>query len=634
MSEFDDLATKIIENIGGKENVVHLAHCITRLRFTLRDTSLFNIEVLNKLPGVIMAVNSNEQCQVVIGNDVTKVYDAIYANGLIPSIESAEPTEKHTSKGNIVGAIFNKMSSILVPVVPALAGAGMIKALLVILTTYNLLAADTSTYKILAAASNSVFYFLPLFLAFSCARSFGTNPFVSVAIVGALLEPNFIGLMQAPGDIVTFIGIPVVLMKYSSTLIPAILSIWLYSYVERFLKKIIHQSIESVAVPMLGLLIMVPTIAIVIGPIGVYLGDGIGHAIGYMTGVSGILTGALIGGGWTILVMFGLHWGLVPVMINNIAMHGSDTIKPAAAMATFSQAGVALGVFLKAKDKKLKSFALSAMIPALFAGVTEPVVYGLSVKYKRPLIASIIAGTLAGGFVGGMGTTVIAYVFPSITTLPAFMTDTFAYYLIGLSMAFGLSALLTYLFGFDEGLDAKNQPEVAPSHSALAAHSPDSTAPTAGTLPAHSLISPLAGTVIPLDAVKDPVFATESVGKGIAIIPDEGLVFSPVEGEISKLFHTHHAICITSDDGAEIIIHVGLDTVRLDGQHFTAFIQEGDRVTAGQLLLSFDIEAIRAEGYDLTTPVVVANTCDYRVITPTEQQTVQSGSPLLTLQPA
>lgn len=368
MSEFDSLARKIIDDIGGKDNVIHLTHCITRLRFTLRDTALFNIEALNRLPGVIMAVNSNEQCQVVIGNDVTKVYDVIYAAGLVSSNDSVVEADKKSGKGNIVGAVFNKMSSILVPIVPALAGAGMIKALLVILTTYNFLAADTSTYKILAAASNSVFFFLPLFLAFSCARSFGTNPFVSVAIVGALLEPNFTGLMQAPGDIVTFIGIPVVLMKYSSTLIPAILSIWLYSYVERFLKKIIHQSIESVAVPMLGLLIMVPTIAIVIGPIGVYLGDGIGHAIGYMTGVSGVLTGALIGGGWTILVMFGLHWGLVPVMINNLTMHGSDTIKPAAAMATFSQAGVALGVFLKAKDKKLEVFCLVSDDPGVICG--------------------------------------------------------------------------------------------------------------------------------------------------------------------------------------------------------------------------------------------------------------------------
>lgn len=634
MSDFDNLAQKIIDNLGGSANVIQLTHCITRLRFTLHDTGLFNIEALNRLPGVIMAVNSNEQCQVVIGNDVTKVYDAIYAAGLISTNGSPTTTEKKSAKGNIVGNIFNTMSSILVPIVPALAGAGMIKALLVILTTYNLLAADTSTYKILAAASNSVFYFLPLFLAFSCAKSFNTNPFVSVAIVAALLEPSFIGLMKAPGDIVTFIGIPVVLMKYSSTLIPAILSIWLYSYVERFLKKIIHQSIESVVVPMLGLLIMVPTIAIVIGPIGVYLGDGIGHAIAYMTGVSGVLTGALIGGGWTILVMFGLHWGLVPVMINNLATHGSDTIKPAAAMATFSQAGVALGVFLKAKDKKLKSFALSAMIPALFAGVTEPVVYGLSVKYKRPLVASIIAGTLAGGFVGGMGTTVIAYVFPSITTLPAFMTDTFAYYLIGLSMAFGLSALLTYLFGFDEGTGsdtAVNSEAVNTSTGVKVTEKPLSAS---AELPANYLITPLMGSVIPLDSVKDPVFASESVGKGVAIIPQEGLVYSPVDGEISKLFHTHHAICITSDDGAEIIIHVGIDTVRLNGQYFTPLVSEGERVSAGQLLLTFDIDAIRAEGYDLTTPVVVANTCDYRVIVPTDQQTVQSGNRLLTLQPA
>lgn len=631
MSQFDDLAKEIIEKVGGADNVLNLSHCITRLRFSLRDTSLFNIEALNQTPGVIMAVNSNEQCQVVIGNDVTKVYNAINGGGLISSIDTVANTDGQPKKGNLIGAVFNKMSSILVPVVPALAGAGMIKALLVILTTYQLLAADSSTYKILAAASNSVFYFLPLFLAFSCGRSFGTNPFVSVAIVGALLEPNFMGLMKAPGDVVSFIGIPVVLMKYTSTLIPGILSIWLYSYVERLLKKLIHQSIESVAVPMLGLLIMVPATAIVIGPIGVYLGDGIGLGISYLTGVSGMLTGALIGGGWTLLVMFGLHWGLVPVMINNIAIHGSDTIKPAAAMATFSQAGVALGVFLKAKDKKLKSFALSAMIPALFAGVTEPVVYGLSVKYKRPLIASIIAGTLAGGFVGAMGTTVIAYVFPSITTLPAFMTDTFAYYLIGLTLSFFLSAALTYLLGFDEGNESAKTSN-KPSQNELA--QPVSTQTDLSHLPTNYLMAPLLGTVVPLEQVKDQVFATESVGKGIAIMPENGLVYSPVDGEITKLFHTRHAVCITSDDGAEIIIHIGLDTVRLNGQYFTAHVGENDRVKTGQLLLSFDIDAIREEGYDLTTPVVVANTNDFIMITPTDEKNVTSGSRLLTLQPA
>ncbi len=628
MSNFRLLAGEILELIGGEKNVVSLTHCITRLRFSLKDGKKFNKAALDKLDGVILAVESNNQYQVVIGNDVATVYrllvDEFGIKGDAPSDSEGESDGK---KGNIVGRLFNKMSSILVPIVPALAGAGMLKAFLVILSTYHFIDTAGSTYKILAAASNSVFYFLPLLLAFSCAKAFNAHPFVSVAIVGALLEPTFTGLMAKQGDIVQFLGIPVVLMKYSSTLIPAILAIWAYSYLERLLKRLIHQSIEMVAVPMLGMLIMVPVIVIAVGPIGVYLGDGIGAGIAYMNGVSGMLTGAILGGGWTLLVIFGLHWGMVPVMLNNLALRGFDTIKPATAAATFAQAGAAFGVFLKAKDKKLKSFALSSMVPALFAGVTEPIVYGISIKYKRPLVASLIAGTVAGGFIGSMGTTVMAYVFPALTTLPAFMTTTFAYYLIGIGMSFTLSALLTYLLGFDESLS--EQPKTVPQRSA--ASTPVTTASSQGLLPGITLAAPINGTIVPLTSVNDAVFASETMGKGIAIYPSEGVVTSPVNGVVSKLFHSKHAIGITSDEGVEVLVHVGIDTVRLNGEHFASHVNEGDRVTTGQLLLTFDLEALIAKGFDVTTPVVIANTDDYQSISATEQHRVNNSNTLMTL---
>ncbi|CNI14647.1 beta-glucoside-specific PTS transporter subunit IIABC [Yersinia bercovieri] len=630
MSAYKQLAGEIIEHVGGKDNIVSLTHCITRLRFSLRDAKKFNKSVLDKLDGVILAVESNGQYQVVIGNDVTKVYNVIIDEFGIKGDTSSADAHPTETKGNIVGRVFNKMSSILVPIVPALAGAGMLKALLVILSTYHFIDPTGSTYKILAAASNSVFYFLPLLLAFSCAKSFNAHPFVSVAIVGALLEPTFTGLMKNPGDIVDFMGIPVVLMKYSSTLIPAILAVWAYSYLERFLKRFIHQSIEMIAVPMLGLLIMVPVIVIAVGPIGVYLGDGIGAGIAYMNNVSGMLTGAIIGGGWTLLVMFGLHWGLVPVMLNNLALHGFDTIKPAAATATFASAGAAFGVFLKTKDKKLKSFALSTMVPALFAGVTEPIVYGISIKYKRPLIASLIAGTIAGGFVGAMGTTVMAYVFPALTTLPAFMTNTFAYYVIGISMAFALSTILTYLLGFDEQIDEAVVAPISNSTSNSPAIHDNPPAGLAGIL----LSAPLNGKIVPLTDVKDGVFASEIMGKGIAIYPSEGAVYSPVNGVVSKLFHTNHAIGIVSEEGVEILIHVGIDTVKLNGELFNSHINEGDFITKGQLLLTFDLDELITRDFDMTTPIVIANTDDYRNILATENECADRSNTLITVLPA
>ncbi|WP_413738387.1 beta-glucoside-specific PTS transporter subunit IIABC [Sodalis sp. RH21] len=640
MSEKQDLAAQIINLVGGDKNIISLTHCITRLRFYLKDAGKFDKPALDKLDGVIMAVESNGQFQVVVGDKVATIYHQIIDRYTISGTAGREG-ETGARKGNPLARVFNTMSSILVPIVPALAGAGMLKAVLVILTTYHWLATDSSTYLILLAASNSVFYFLPLLLAFSCGKAFGTNPFVSVAIVAALLEPNFTAMIKQPGDIVSFLGIPVVLMKYNSTLIPAILAIWVYSWVERGLKRIIHQSIEMVAVPMLGLIIMVPLVAIVVGPIGIYAGTAIGDGIAFMNHQSGMLTGALIGAGWTFLVMFGLHWGLVPVMLNNLALHGYDTIKPPAGTATFAQAGAAFGVFLRARDPKLKSFALSAMLPALLAGVTEPIVYGISIKYKRPLVAATIAGVIAGGFVGAMNTTAMAYVFPSLTTLPAFMTATFKYYIAGIALSFVLSAALTFIMGFDEAISSPVNPATddgqnagaavngAPVASTTAPATPAANSGNAGIGAESFLAAPLNGRVIPLEQVKDPVFASGVMGQGIAIIPIDGEVYSPVDGIVSKLFHTRHAIGITSDQGVEVLIHIGLDTVRLNGELFSAHIREGDRVRSGDLLLTFDREELLRRHFDITTPVIIANSDDYPSVSITDSQQVETSGPLL-----
>ncbi len=642
MSDKQDLAARIVERVGGEKNIASLTHCITRLRFYLKDAGKFDKPALDKLDGVIMAVESNGQFQVVVGDKVAAIYHQIMEGHNINGTAGGG-AETGARKGNPLARVFNTMSSILVPIVPALAGAGMLKAVLVILTTYHWLATDSSTYLILLAASNSVFYFLPLLLAFSCGKAFGAHPFVSVAIVAALLEPNFTAMIKQPGDIVSFLGIPVVLMKYNSTLIPAILAVWVYSWVERGLKRIIHQSIEMVAVPMLGLIIMVPLVAIVFGPIGIYAGTAIGDGIAFMNHQSGMLTGALIGAGWTFLVMFGLHWGLVPVMLNNLALHGFDTIKPPAGTATFAQAGAAFGVFLRARDPKLKSFALSAMLPALLAGVTEPIVYGISIKYKRPLVAATIAGVIAGGFVGAMNTTAMAYVFPSLTTLPAFMTATFKYYIAGIALSFALSAALTFIMGFDEAIsspvnpaadDGRNAgavvngaPVATPTNTATA--TPAANPGNAGIGTESFLVAPLNGRVMPLEQVNDPVFASGVMGRGIAIIPVGGEVYSPVDGMVSKLFHTHHAIGITSDQGVEVLIHVGLDTVRLNGELFSAHIREGDRVRSGDLLLTFDREELLRRHFDITTPVIIANSDDYPSVSITDSPHVETSGPLL-----
>jgi len=614
MADYKNLAKAVIDGVGGEGNIVSLYHCMTRLRFKLKDGSKFNKKELQNTDGVITVVESNGQYQVVIGNHVADVFDTI--TKMYNIVATSNEKDTNEKKGNPIARVFNIMSNIFTPIVPLLAGSGMLKAVLVILTTYFGMSAEGSTYMILSAASNAVFYFFPLVLAFSAARAFGTNPFVSFAIMGALLEPKFTGLMQNVGDIVEFANLPIVLMGYSGTVIPAILAIWAFSYLERFLNRYVPNLIKMFAVPMLSLLIMVPLTAGVIGPIGVYLGNWIADGIAFMSGTSGMLTGAIIGAGWTFLVMFGVHWGIVPAMLNNLSTTGFDTIRPPVANATFAQAGVAFGVFLKAKDKKLKTTAISVMMPALLAGITEPIVYGLSVKYKRPMIAAVIGGTLGGGFAGAMKTTVMAYVFPALTTLPAFMTGTFVYYIISITIAFTVTAALTYILGFDEEDTKdplpKDQPKKAPS------------------VTRSIVLSPLTGQIVPLSQVKDPVFSTEAMGKGIAILPEDGKVYSPVSGKVTTLFHTGHAIGLTSDLNTEILIHIGLDTVKLNGEFFNTHVQQGDDIEKGQLLIEFDVEKIVEAGYDVTTPVIITNSNNYTDVIETEQKSVKKQDVLLT----
>ncbi|HEM7710393.1 TPA: PTS glucose transporter subunit IIA [Enterococcus faecium] len=590
---YDALSKRIIDHVGGTENIISLYHCITRLRFKLKDENIAqkNTDEIKKIPGVLSVVEANNQYQVVIGNEVEDVYKTIMANYDIKSALGSDESEmlEDNKSGNIFIRFFNTLSSIFNPIIMPLAGAGMIKALLVVLTTYNFMSADGSTYKILSAAGNSVFFFLPLFLAFSAARVFRANQFISLAIVAALLEPNFTALVTENGVTVDFLGIPAILMGYSGTVIPAIISIYLYSKLETQLKRVIPKSLEIFLLPMVALLIMVPLTVLVVGPIGVSLGDGIGSAMNFISDRSGLLVGLIIGAGWTFLVMIGIHWGVVPIMINNLAVYGYDVIRPMVAAATFASAGVALGVFLRSKDKNVKVLSLSAIVPALLGGITEPIVYGLSVKYKKPLIAQTIAGGIAGAFMGAMQTKAIVYVFPALTTLPAFLGDTFVYYLIGIALAFFLSAILTFAFGLGEESSSSNE-EIEEQ--------------------VNEISVPLNGEVIALEKVNDPVFSEKTMGDGFAVIPTDGVIKAPFSGKVEAVFPTKHAIGLKSKSGVEVLIHIGINTVELNGKYFDIVIEAGDDIQKGQKIGSFDIEGIQSEGYDPTTVIVLTNLND------------------------
>lgn len=587
---YNDLADSIVTLVGGEQNINSLYHCITRLRFKLKDISIAqqNTSKIKELAGVLSVVEANNQYQVVIGNEVENVFNTIMARYNIKSALGSDNNDEITTnseeekEGNIFLRFFNTLSSIFNPIIMPLAGAGMIKALLVVLTTYNFMSAESSTYKILSATGNSVFYFLPLFLALSAARVFKANQFVALAIVAALLEPNFTALVTANGVTVDFLGLPAILMGYSGTVIPAIISIFVYSKLEKILKRFIPKSLEIFLLPMVALLIMVPLTVMVIGPVGVYLGDGLGSLINIISERSGLLAGLVIGGGWTLLVMIGIHWGVVPIMVNNLATYGYDIIRPMVAAATFASAGAALGVFFRTKNKETKSLALSSLVPALLGGITEPIVYGLSVKYKKPLIAQIIAGAIAGAFMGAMKTKAIVYVFPALTTLPAFFGETFPIYCIGIAMAFFLSAILTYILGLDEKIEEVKKED-------------------------EKLSSPVDGEVIQIESVKDPVFSTKAMGEGFAVIPKSNQIYAPISGVVETVFPTQHAIGIKGDNGLEVLVHIGINTVELNGKYFDISCVAGSRVTKGMIIGEVDFKALQATGYDATTMVVVTN---------------------------
>ena len=566
-------ARQIVQRIGGKENVQDLTHCVTRLRFRLKDDSLADTEGLKSLDGVLTVVKGNGQYQVVVGNIVDDVFDTIVDLYQIKSTITAESKPQ----GNILMRAMNQMSAILNPIVIALAGAGMIKALLVILTTtLNVLDTSGSTYKILAAAGNSVFYFLPLFLAVSSAKAFHANPFISLAIVGALMEPNFTGLMKQ----------------------------------EQLLKRIVPKNIEIFALSFAALLIMVPLSVIVIGPIGVTLANVVGDFVNMLSAQNGLLTGLVIGACWTLLVMVGIHWGVVPIMINNITTLGYDFIRPMVAAATFANAGAAFGVFLRAKDKKTKAFALSTTVPALLGGITEPIVYGISLRYKKPLLAQIIGGGIAGAFMGAMHTKAIVYVFPAITTLPAFIGETFWYYVTGIILSFTITAMITYALGIDEAPVGDEQ-QIKKS------------------VGIHACAN---GAMVNLSDVKDEVFASKAMGDGVAIVPDDGVIYAPTDATVVMAYPTGHAIGLQTDEGIEMLLHIGINTVELNGKGFEILVKSGQKVRQGDKLIEFDVETIRQAGYDATVMQLVTNMKESAQIHLEDKETVDEKDEIMKLE--
>ncbi|POM99416.1 PTS beta-glucoside transporter subunit EIIBCA [Bacillus halotolerans] len=610
--DYDKLSRDILQLAGGEENVQRVIHCMTRLRFNLYDNSSADRSQLEQLPGVMGTNISGEQFQIIIGNDVPKVYQAILQNSSLSDEKSAGASGQ---KKNVLSAVFDVISGVFTPILPAIAGAGMIKGLVALAVTFGWMAEESQVHVILSAVGDGAFYFLPLLLAMSAARKFGSNPYVAAAIAAAILHPDLTALLSS-GKSISFIGLPVTAATYSSTVIPILLAIWIASYVEKWIDRITHSSLKLIVVPTLTLLIVVPLTLITVGPLGAILGEYLSVGVNYLFDHAGLVAMILLAGTFSLIIMTGMHYALVPIMINNIAQNGHDYLLPAMFLANMGQAGASFAVFLRSRNKKFKSLALTTSVTALM-GITEPAMYGVNMRLKKPFAAALLGGAAGGAFYGVTG--VASYIVggnAGLPSIPVFIGPTFIYAIIGLVIAFVAGTAAAYLIGFEDiPSESNQQPSVTNGHQGSG----------------EIIHSPIKGEVKALSEVNDGVFSAGIMGKGFAIEPEEGEVVSPVYGSVTTVFKTKHAIGITSDQGAEILIHIGLDTVKLEGQWFTAHVKEGDKVAPGDPLVSFDLEQIKAAGYDVITPVIVTNTDRYSFSPVKEIGRVQTKEALLAL---
>ena len=611
---YEKLAKEIVRYIGGSENVNSLVHCATRLRFKVKNTQNVDKKKLEQLEGVITVLDSGGQIQVVIGQHVADVYDTIFE---VTDLKKENPSDAEESgeKKNLLNTFMDTISGIFAPVLGVMSGAGMLKALLILCTTFGWLKADMGTYRILYAAADGVFTFIPVFLAYTAAKKFRANEFVAVGVAAALLYPDLTAAYSA-GEALTFLKIPVVLVSYTSSVIPIVISVYALSKLEKGLKKIVPTVCKTFLTPLLSLAIMVPATYLVIGPIADTVGKALASGYTGLVGLNPIIAGGLLGLIWPAAVMFGVHWGFVPIVMNNIAEYGRDTLFTITGPNNMAQAGATLGVFLKTKDKSVKELAGPAALSAVLAGITEPAIYGVTLRFKRPFFIGAVFSGIAGAIVAAAGTGAPTLLGTSILTLPGYIGVGFVGFLIACAIAYFGSAIVTYFFGYSDDMLPKKEEKKEEPQEIIPAKD-------------EALLAPVSGKIIPLSEVRDEAFAGGILGQGAAVIPENGEICAPCDGVISVMYPTGHAVGIKSDIGAEILIHVGMDTVTLNGSCFDVKVKAGDHVKAGQLLVRADIEGIKKEGLDITTPVIVANTADYMQIKTVAEESVKSGEVLL-----
>ncbi|MDY8025515.1 beta-glucoside-specific PTS transporter subunit IIABC [Paenibacillus polymyxa] len=607
--KYEKLAQDIVEKIGGSENVSTLTHCMTRLRFALNQNKIADQDAIKALDGVIDAVESGGQFQVVIGTHVEEVYEEV-----IKQIKHAENTgDTLSNKKNVsaFGKLIDFISGTFSPIVPAIAGAGMIKALLALLILFNLVSKASQTYYVINFMSDAIFYFLPFLLAYSAANKLKCSPVLALVLAGILLHPN-LDLLRTAGNDVSVFNIPLTLVAYSSSVVPILLTVWAQSYVERFFKRIIPNAVKIIFVPMFTILVVGFISLTALGPLGSFFGTYLAMGFNFLGSHGAWLVIFIIATFWPILVMFGLHHSIVPLSLAQITTLGYENILgPGAMISNISQGVAALIISWRTKDTVSKQISTTSGITGLM-GITEAALYGVNLPKKYPLVAAMIGSAAGGLYAGIMEVSRYATGSSGLPAIPLYIGENiwnFYNILIALLITTVITAVLTYLLALKYEKETPEQNKVTTNDEII-------------TLKNTVITSPIKGEMIPLKDVQDAAFSSEAMGKGIAIEPSEGKVVAPFDGKIVSLFPKKHAIGLLSDDGVEILIHIGLNTVKLNGKYFEAHVEEGQRITKGQTLITFDLEKIREEGYVTQTPVIVTNTYSYADVLTNNSSTV------------
>jgi PTS system beta-glucosides-specific IIC component len=627
MSKYKDIAEQVVENIGGKENVTLAWNCVTRLRFNLNDKDEVNMKQIEEIDGVMGAQFSGEQFQVIIGNEVEDVFEEVEE---IVGVNGGEPDN---SDEGILSILFDAISGIFTPMIPALAGTGLLKGFLALAVLLNWLAEDSQTYQLLYGLSDVVIYFFPLFIAITTAEKFRTNKFLSLALAGAMIYPTFLNAADEAMSITltggsvepwTMFGfLPIPLVSYTSSVIPIIFGVLLLKYVNNWVKKWMPKSLNLMFTPMITLLIVFPITMGLIGPAGTFIGNFVGNGINWIFEVAGPLAGIILGATFPLLVITGMHYSVIPIAFTNRAMYGYDNvISPINSMTNIAQSGAAFAVSFRTKSQNMKQIAISSGISAAI-GITEPAMYGVNLKLRRPFYAALAAGGMVGGFVVTMNARSFgAGAIPGLLSVPSYINAddpmNVIWFLAGLVISWVLSFVFTLILGFEDEvleIDEVDGP-AAKSESEIEDNKPD----VEGTEETHRVFSPMNGELVDLKTVPDQMFANELVGKGVAIEPDDENIYAPVSGTIKMIPESKHAIGIQGNNGVEVLIHIGIDTVELEGEGFNFDLLVDQKIEKGQLLGTVDYDIIENKGFETVTMIIITNTDDYIDVSPAQDE--------------